>query len=88
MVKVVNGILDSVESGEIGALLKKAPNWGKVKPALDGLRGYVPPSVDEVDETDFPLYFHLETGHEDVLREFFVGSYGVSREISEMIVEG
>ena len=77
-----------MESGEIGALLKKAPNWGKVKPALDGLRGYAPPSVDEVDEADFPLCFHLETGHEDVLREFFVGSYGVSREISEMIVEG
>ncbi len=88
MVKVVNGILDNVESGEIGALLKKAPNWGKVRAFAENLRAGAPPSVNKGDEWRFPLYFRLRTGHEAVLRAFSSSSYGLSEDIAEIIVDG
>ena len=87
MVKVVNGILDSVESGEIGALLKKAPNWGAVKSAILDMRAEAPASTSAGDESTYSLYFSIRSGHHDVLRQLARSSYGLSEEISEILVE-
>lgn len=87
MVKAVNGILDKVESGEIGALLKKAPNWGELKASLTDMRAEAPSAVDEDDAASYPLYFHLRTVHEGILRDFATISYGLAGEVAEMIIE-
>ncbi len=87
MVKVVNGILDSVESGEIGALLKKAPNWGAVKSAILDMRAEAPASTSAGDESTYSLYFSIRSGHHDVLRQLARSSYGLSEEISGILVE-
>ena len=87
MVKVVNGILDQVESGEIGALLKNASNWADLKRAIEKIRVVAPDSIPEDDEWRFSLYFHLETSHAGLLREFSKASYGLTEEIAEIIVE-
>ncbi|MFN3184495.1 MAG: hypothetical protein ACE37F_21025 [Nannocystaceae bacterium] len=87
MVKVVNGILDQVESGEIGALLKKAPNWGKVKGGIEKVRAAAPVSIGEDEVNRHSLYFHIQTGHASVLRDLAVYSYRLPPDIAEMLIE-
>ena len=78
MVKEVNGILDQVESGDIGALLKKAPNWGDLKSSILDMCAEAPSAVDDDDEANYPLYFHVRTTHEGVLRDLATSSYGLA----------
>lgn len=87
MVKIVRGMMDKIDGGKVGKLLKSAPNWQDIAQAVERVRIRVPATVPSDDAEKFEMYFHLRTEHEVAIRRYAVRSYGLVDEIAELLIE-
>ncbi len=89
-VKVVRGILETIEDegGEMGAFLRLAPNWGVIQSRIEDVRDQSPATVETSEVAKYGTYFHLQTGHDGIVRTYAARSYGIAEEVAELIVEG
>jgi hypothetical protein len=87
--KMVHGVVKVLgdEKGEIGKLLRAAPNWGKIEAGFAGLDAHSPESIDAEMEPNFPLFFRVRTKHARVVRTYAENSLGLTEELAEVLIE-